>query len=151
MVVSFLVTHYRWFVYALLGALFAAIVNVLTKKALQKTDATLAITVQAVLMLVTVSLITTFTGGWSKFGEVPGWALGLTAVAGVFAGLAWYFGYQALGMTEVSRATTVDRLSLPLAVILAMVFMKEKPSGLNWAGVGLMLVGAICVAQSSGK
>ena len=144
-------TQYRWFVYALLGALFAAIVNVLTKKALQKTDATLAITIQAGVMLLTVSLITTFTGGWAKFADVPGWALGLTAVAGVSAGLAWYFGYQALGMTDVSRATTVDRLSLPLAVILAMIFMKEKPSGLNWTGVALMLVGAICVAQSNGK
>ena len=39
-------------------------------------------------------------------------------------------------------------MSMPLAVVLAVVFLSEPPSGANWLGIGLMVVGAFFVAQS---
>ncbi|HEX8325038.1 MAG TPA: EamA family transporter [Tepidisphaeraceae bacterium] len=144
-------SQYRWLIFALLGAVFAAIVNVLSKKALARTDATLAITLQSLLMLTTLAILTTAFGGWSKLGDTPKWALGLLVLSGIAAGMSWFFGYQALQMTDVSKATTVDRLSLLFAVLLAVVFLRERPSALNWTGIALMLIGAVCVAQSNGK
>jgi transporter family protein len=73
------------------------------------------------------------------------------AASGVAAGLAWYFGYRALQMSEVSKGTTIDRLSLPIAVILAAVFLRERPSMLNIGGIVLMVAGAVMVSQSNGK
>lgn len=141
----------RWLVYALLGALFAAIVNLLSKKALRDTDASLAITLQSLVMLTTLVILTSVFGGWSKLPALPSTTFLLLAASGVGAGLSWYFGYHALQLTDVSKATTVDRLSLLFAVVLAVIFLKERPSGLNWTGVALMLAGAVCVAQSNGK
>ncbi len=37
---------------------------------------------------------------------------------------------------------------MPLAVILAMIFLHERPTGMNWVGIALMIVGAFFVAQS---
>lgn len=139
---------YGWVIYALLGAAFAAVVNVLTKRALDETDASIAIGIQALLMLFTLAAVVTFQRAWPKLTEMPRWAIGLVALSGVAAGLSWLCGYKALQMSQVARTAPLDKLSMPLAVMLAMIFLHERPTGMNWMGIGLMVVGAFFVAQS---
>ena len=140
--------NYGWIIYALLGAAFAAVVNVLTKRALHETDSSVAISIQALLMLLTLALVVTFQRNWAKLGEMPRWAIGLVAISGVSAGLSWLCGYKALQMSQVAKTAPLDKLSMPLAVVLAMMFLQERPTGMNWLGIGLMVVGAFFVAQS---
>lgn len=142
---------YGWLIFALLGAFFAAVVNVLAKKALDSSHSTVAITIQSVLMLVTLASIATFQRAWPKLAEMPRWAMGLLALSGVAAGLSWVFGYRALQMSEVAKTAPLDKLSMPLAVVLAMIFLRERPTAMNWLGIGLMVVGAFFVAQSGNK
>ena len=140
--------QYGWVIYALLGAGFAAVVNVLTKRALDNADATVAISIQAMLMLLTVVTVATFQKGWAKLPEMPRWAIGLVALSGIAAGLSWLFGYKALQLSQVAKSAPIDKLSMPLAVVLAMVFLQERPTGMNWLGIALMVTGAFFVAQS---
>lgn len=137
-----------WLVFALLGAVFAALVNVVCKRALDSVDFLVGLTIQAMLAVVTLATIGLAAGRWSKLKDAPRGALGLMAVSGVLVGLAWAFGYRALQMADVNRASPIDKLSLPIAVLLAMIFLRERPTVVNWVGIGLMLVGAICVARS---
>jgi transporter family protein len=139
---------YRWLIYALLGAAFAAVVNVLTKKALNSSESTVAVSIQALLMLLTVVTVATIQRGWAKLPEMPKWAMALVALSGIAAGLSWLFGYKALQMSQVAKTAPLDKLSMPLAVVLAMIFLHERPTGMNWLGIGLMVVGAFFVAQS---
>ena len=67
------------------------------------------------------------------------------------AGLAWYCGYRAPQMTEISRATTVERLSLPIAVLMGIFFLRDRPSLMNWVGVTFMVAGAIMVSRPSAE
>lgn len=143
--------NYRWLILALLGAFFAAIVSVMTKRALDKTDFTIALSVQSAVMLLTLLIATTAMARWSKLGETPKWALGLVAASGLAAGLSWIFGYQALQMSKVATATPIDKLSLPLGVVLAMIFLRERPTAINWVGIGLMTMGAFFVAYRAAK
>ena len=69
--------HFRWVVLALLGAFFAAVVSVLTKRALDKADFLVALCVQSAVMLLTLATITTAFGRWKAFPDAPRWALGL--------------------------------------------------------------------------
>lgn len=140
--------NYRWLIYALIGAGFAAVVNVLTKKALDRTDFTVALCIQAVLMLLTLIVATTLRRKWGELSETPKWAMGLVAAAGVAAGLSWIFGYRALQLSKVAKTAPLDKLSMPLAVVLAMIFLHERPGSMNWLGIVLMVVGAFFVAQS---
>ncbi len=95
--------NYGWLIYALLGAAFAAVVNVLTKRALDETDSSVAISIQALLMLLTLATVVTFQRSWSKLTDMPRWAIGLVAISGVAAGLSWLFGYKALQMSQVAK------------------------------------------------
>ncbi len=141
----------RWLIYAFAGAGMAAVVVVMTKHALQKLDVSIAITVQSMLMLLTLAIITTVKGRWSTFSESPTPALLMVAGSGVVAGLAWFFGYRALQLADVARATPIDRLSMPIAVILAALLFQERPTLSNWAGIALMVGGAYLVSQTSGE
>ena len=140
--------NYGWVIYALLGAAFAAVVNVLTKRALDETDSSVAVSIQALLMLLTLTAVVTFQRNWAKLTDMPRWAVGLVAVSGVAAGLSWLCGYKALQLSKVAKSAPLDKLSMPLAVVLAMIFLQERPTGMNWLGIGLMVVGAFFVAQS---
>jgi len=141
--------NYRWLLFAICGATFAAVVSVMTKRALDKLDIAIAMSVQCVAMLITFAAITTFGAKWSKINEAPRGAIGMMALSGIVAGLAWFCGYRALQLSKVSSATPVDRLSLAIAVILAMVFLGEKTTIANWVGITLMVVGSIVVARSA--
>ena len=95
---------YRWLLFALLGAAFAAVVNVLTKKALNRMDVTVALTIQSLLMLLTIGLAATLLRRWSHVAAAPRWALGLVALSELAARLLWLCGYYALQLSQVAKS-----------------------------------------------
>ena len=58
-------------------------------------------------------------------------------------GLSWMFYYKALQLGEVSRVVPIDKLSIALTVILAIVFLAEKPSLGNILGSLLVTAGVM--------
>lgn len=139
-----------WLWYALTGAFFAALVNVLCKRALKECDFTAAMALQGLLLWLTLLAAMLVAKKWECYTTAPKWALGLLAVAGVAAGLSWLAGYRALQLADVARTQPIINLSLPFAVILAIVFLQERPSLMNYVGIGLMAIGAFLVARPAG-
>ena len=137
----------KWIFFALLGAFFAAVSNVLSKPALDSLDVSAANTIRAVTMLVVLVAATTVQQKWGTLGGQPPKAWVFITLAGVAAGLSWLFGYAALQLTEVNNAYPIDKLSVVFAVLLAMIFLGEKPSLVNWIGIGVMLVGGYLVTR----
>ena len=133
--------------FALLGALFAAVTNVLSKPALEKMDVTLANCIRAVIMLVVFTTAASIQGRWKTLSETPPMAITLITLAGVAAALSWLFGYKALQLTEVNNSYPIDKLSVVFAVLLAMIFLGERPSLLNWVGIVTMLIGGYLVVR----
>ena len=140
---------YKWVMFGFLGAGFAAVVNVLSKSALKATDVFVALCLQSLLMLTTLIVSVTIMGRWSAVRAMPRWAVGLIVLSGVAGGLSWTFGYQALQLSNVAKAGTIDKMSTAFAILLAVIFLRERPSLLNWAGIGLMIVGAFFVTYQS--
>lgn len=138
----------KWVVYALLGAFFAAVTNVLSKPALAHLDVTVANTARVIVMLVVLLAATTLTNAWRTLPGTSTSTWVLISLAGVAAALSWLFGYQALKLTEVNNSYPIDKLSVVFAVVLAMIFLKERPSATNWVGIVVMLVGGYLVTRS---
>ena len=73
-------------------------------------------------------------------------ALGPVAIAlsGLAGTISWLFGFKALASPggDVSRVMPIDKLSVPLAAILAFAFLRERPSAWNWIGIVLIAFGA---------
>lgn len=156
----------KWIGLALLGALFAAIVQVTSKAALnakQFDPATLNLIRAVVMTIAFVTLVgyghfagdsrdagTTLTT--SKLGD-PAMlkAIGIGVLSGVAASASWYFGYRAVALADVSKTYPLDHLSVVIGVVLAALLFRERPGGWNWAGIALMVIGACLVTLPKGK
>jgi transporter family protein len=140
--------HYRWIVYAALGAVAAASIAPLGKKGVEHLDPTVVTGVRSVAQALAVVLLVTLLGGWGALRQFDARAVGYAALTGLAGAASWVFMFLALGSPggDASRVMPVDKMSMPLGVILAVAFLGERPTGTNWAGIALMSVGAVLAA-----
>ncbi|HEX8460363.1 MAG TPA: EamA family transporter [Segetibacter sp.] len=137
-----------WIVFALIGAFLAAVAVVLTKAGVKDIESTLALALQSILILVISWGAATFQKQLPTIANIDKRTWLFLAGAGIATCLSSLFTYRALKLGEASLVSSVERLSLVLAVILAVVFLKEK---INWqviVGIILMVGGAILIGVS---
>ncbi len=141
-------SDYLWLGYALLSALMAALVSVFGKIGLQGLDANTATAIRAVIMalfLVAVLLLQRNLGHVSEILSNSK-AMLFIVLSGVAGALSWLFYFVALKYGKVAQVASVDKFSVVLAAIIAVVFFGEVISWVSAAGVGLITVGIILVA-----
>jgi transporter family protein len=138
----------RWLIYALLSALAAALVSIFGKIGMKEVDSNLATTVRSVIMTVFLLGCCTVMGVWSKASTLTSKAMAMIALSGVAGAVSWLFYFKAIQVGQVSKVAPVDKLSMPLAVVLAVVMLGEKPGMWNWVGVGLIAIGGYLTALS---
>jgi transporter family protein len=54
--------------------------------------------------------------------------------------------FRALKIGAASKVAPVDKLSLVLVAIFAFVFLQERPSGREWAGILMVGAGVLVLA-----
>jgi len=139
----------RWMVYAGLSAVCAALVAILGKAGLKNVDPTLATVVRSMVMTVFLVIAGTALGAWSKLPglrEAGGKGLALIALGGVAGAVSWLFYFRALQLADASKVAPIDKLSVPIAIVLAVILLGERPSLVNWMGIGLVVAGAYLAA-----
>lgn len=114
-----------WIIFALLSALFAALVAIFGKIGITQLDSTLATTVRAVIMagfLVVVSITLDKARLLNTISTRPFLFIVLSGVAGALSWLCYFF---ALKTGPVGGVVGLDRLSVVFAVILAIFFFRR--------------------------
>lgn len=136
-----------WWTYALLSAVFAALTAILAKVGMRGVDSSLATAVRTVVVLVLA------WGIVYAQGKLPGLAhltrqnwLFLT-LSGLATGLSWVCYFRALQLGPVSKVAPVDKLSVALAIGLAVLFLGEKLTWQTGLGAGLILVGTLVLVR----
>ena len=137
-----------WIVWAVLAAVSAALVIVLTKAGLKNVDPSLAFAIQAVLILLITWGVVVYQGNVTSWKEIDKSAWIFLIAAGIFTSLSTLFSYKALSIGPASYVATVERMSLVIAIVLSVVFLKEKLTWQIVVGGTVMLAGAILIALS---
>ena len=131
-----------WLLYALGAALFAAMINVFGKWGMKEVNSDLATAVRSVIQAIFVVGFAAAVGQMKNFGQLNGRAIGSIALTGVCGGLSWICGFRALQLADATKVAPIDKLSMPLGVILAVILLGERPSPMNWAGIAMIAIGA---------
>jgi transporter family protein len=139
-----------WILYAVLAALSAALVMILTKIGLKNVDSSLAFAIQAVLILSITWSVVLYQGNHTTIKDIESKAWMMLLLAGVFTTLSTLFSYKALSMGPSSFVVTIERTSLVFTLVLSVIFLKEKLTWQLVTGGALILSGAILIALSSG-
>ncbi|MGI4728412.1 MAG: EamA family transporter [Janthinobacterium lividum] len=135
-----------WVIFALLAAVTAGAVVVLTKAGLKDMDSSLAFAVQSVLILLVSWLVILFQGNFKDVAKIDGRVWLFLIAAGVLTAVSSLLSYRALKLGEASFVTAIERLSLVFSVILAVWFLKDKLTWQSVFGIVLMMGGALLIA-----
>ena len=132
-----------WFQWALLSAVFAAMTAILAKIGLAGIDSDFATLVRTVVILVALAVFVLLTGKWSNPLALEPKPLLFLTLSGLATGASWVCYFRALKTGDASKVAPVDKLSLLLVAIFAVVFLKERLNLREWLGVALVGAGVI--------
>ena len=132
-----------WKVYALLSALFAALTAVFSKLGVKDVDSNLATAIRVGFILMLTWGIALGTGTAKELRTLSGTTWGFLALSAVATGASWLFYFKALQIADVSKVAPLDKLSVPIAMCIAMIFLGEPVSPKTILGGGLITLGSL--------
>jgi transporter family protein len=135
-----------WFVWALLSAVFAALTAVFAKVGMEHIDSDLATLIRTVIIFAVLVPFVWLAGKWSNPFELPGKSLLFLTLSALATGASWICYYRALQAGEASKVAPVDKFSVVLVALFAVLFLGERPSGREWAAIGLVSAGVFLLA-----
>jgi transporter family protein len=128
--------------------LWAVLVIVLTKAGLKNVDSSLAFAIQAILIVMITWSVVLYQGNFSDWKEIEKNAWIFLLAAGVFTSLSTLFSYKALSLGPASYVATIERSSLVIAIVLSVIFLKEKLTWQIVVGGAVMIGGALLITLS---
>lgn len=135
-----------WLFWAVLSAVFAAMTAIFVKLGVQDVDADLATLIRTAIILLVLAVLVMATGKWSnplQMSPRTWWFLGLSALA---TGASWVCYFRALKLGEASKVAPIDKSSIVLVVLFAVLFLGEKPSLREWSGIAMIAGGVLLLA-----
>ena len=135
-----------WVTWAFASAVFAALTAIFAKIGVESVNSDLATLIRTVVVLVVLSAFVMATGKWSNpmaLSQRTWFYLVLSALA---TGASWVCYFRALQIGLASQVAPIDKLSVVLVAIFAFVFLGERPSGQDWAGIALVGAGVLLLA-----
>ena len=135
-----------WQFWAILSAVFAALTAILAKVGVGSVNPDLATLVRTGVILALAAILVMATGQWQPLGSIPGRTLLFLVLSGLATGASWLCYFRALKLGDAARVAPLDKLSVVLVAVFSVLFLGERLSGVNWAGVALIAAGAVLVA-----
>ena len=132
-----------WFAFALGSAVFAALTAIFAKVGIEGVDSNLATAVRTLVVLVmawAIVLVTGVQGGLASI-SVKSWVF--LVLSGLATGASWLCYYRALQLGQASLVVPIDKLSLVITLVLAVVLLREQLTARGVVGAVLVTAGAI--------
>jgi transporter family protein len=135
-----------WQLWALLSAAFASLTAIFAKVGVENVNSDFATFVRTVVILAVIALLLALTGQWQPPSSVSTRSYIFLLLSGLATGGSWLCYFRALKLGDAARVAPIDKLSVVLVAIFGVLFLGERLSAFNWAGVALIAAGTILVA-----
>ncbi len=140
-----------WIGWALLSAVFAAATALLAKVGVAHVDSNLATALRTTVVVVfawVIALAWTHPGAdlAAELRALDRRTVLFLTLSGLATGLSWLCYFRALQLGPASRVAPLDKLSVPLVMVLAWLLLGEKLTAPVVAGGLLITTGAIIMA-----
>ena len=133
----------NWQSCALASAFFAALTAILAKVGVKGVDSNLATAIRTVVILLVAWSIVLAQGTYRSIPQLSGRTLSFLVLSGLATGASWLFYFRALRLGPASRVAPLDKMSVPLAVLLAVLVLHEPFTWKIALGVVMIVVGAL--------
>ena len=135
-----------WFYWAVMSAVFAALTAIFAKIGIQNVDSDLATLVRTAIILVVLSGFVIYAHKWSNPLQLSGKTWSFLVLSGLATGASWVCYFRALKIGDASKVAPVDKMSVILVAIFAVIFLGDRPSLREWSGIALVAAGIVILA-----
>lgn len=132
-----------WAFFAVLSAVFAALTSILAKIGIENVDSNLATAVRTVVVVAMSWLMVFVTNAQSGLTNISKKSWIFLILSGLATGASWLCYYKAIQMGEVSKVVPIDKMSVVITLILAVVFLHEDFNAKSIIGAVLITVGTL--------
>lgn len=132
-----------WLILAVLSSLFAALTSILSKIGIEGVNSNLAAAIRTFVVLAMswgMVWITKSQGGITSISN-KSWIF--LILSGLATGASWLCYYKALQLGDVSKVVPIDKLSVVITLVLAVIFLHEKFTLKTVIGSVLITVGTL--------
>lgn len=136
-----------WKYYAVLSAIFAGLTAILAKMGLKGISGNLATAIRTVVIVFISWGIVLAAGQLKEVKSLSRNNLLFLVLSGVATGLSWIFYFKALETGAVSKVAPIDKLSVPIAIGLSVLLLKESIDWKTIAGALLIVTGTIILIR----
>jgi len=136
----------KWILYAILGAVFAALTSILAKMGIDGVESNLGTAIRTGVVLIMSWAIVFMKGKQHQVSKVSRREMLFIALSGIATGASWLCYYYAIQNGIVSVVVPIDKMSILVTVLFSYIVFKEKLSLRAALGLGLMLVGTVIMA-----
>ena len=134
-----------WAVFAFLSAVFAALTSILAKVGIEGVNSNLATAVRTVVVLAMAWGMVFITNTQDGIMDISKKSWIFLILSGLATGASWLCYYKALQIGEVSKVVPIDKLSVVITLILAVIFLHENMNAKSILGSLLITAGTLCM------
>jgi transporter family protein len=135
-----------WQFWAILSAVFAALTAIFAKVGIANVNSDFATFIRTVVIMAVLASILTAIGGWQPVGSIAPKTWTFLILSGLATGASWICYFRALKIGDAARVAPVDKMSVVLVAVFAVLFLGERLSWPNWLGILLIAGGTMLVA-----
>ena len=135
-----------WQFWALLSAAFAALTAIFAKVGVSNINPDFATFIRTIVILVVLAAILSMIGGWQSLDGITPKTWTFLVLSGLATGASWICYFRALKIGDAARVAPLDKMSVLLVAVFAVVFLGEKLTLPNWLGIALIAGGTVLVA-----
>ena len=135
-----------WAVFAFLSAVFAALTSILAKVGIEGVNSNLATAVRTVVVLAMAWGMVFITDTQDGIMDISKKSWIFLILSGLATGASWLCYYKALQIGEASKVVPIDKLSVVITLILAVIFLHENMNAKSILGSLLITAGTLCMA-----
>ena len=134
-----------WAVFAFLSAVFAALTSILAKVGIEGVNSNLATAVRTVVVLAMAWGKVFITNTQHGIMDISKKSWIFLILSGLATGASWLCYYKALQIGEASKVVPIDKLSVVITLILAVIFLHENMNTKSILGSLLITAGTLCM------
>jgi bacterial/archaeal transporter family protein len=114
-----------WLLYALMSAAASALTAILAKLGVEGVPSTLATAIRTVVVLIAAWLTVFALHEQRAMPALSKRSVVFLVLSGLATGAAWFAYFRALQLGPASRVAPIDKLSLPLTILFATIWLGE--------------------------
>ena len=116
-----------WVLYAFGSALFAGITSILAKCGIKKTDSHVATALRTIVVLIFSWLMVFIVHSQNQISTISTNTWIFLILSGFATGSSWLCYFKALQLGDVNKVVPIDKSSIILTIVLAFIFLKDRP------------------------